>query len=331
MSKKPFCFALCAMLFVLCFPAEAQQAKKIPRIGYLSRGYKPTATAPDLKAEAFRQGLRELGYIEGKNIVMDFRYAEGKGSRFSNILADLIKLNVKVLVSGTPQAIRPAKKATKTIPIVIIVQGDPVTSGLVDSLARPGGNVTGLTRFTRRLHGKRLELLKEAVPGISRVIHVQDAGQRSRARTIKQYSAAARALKIELQALIVRDPKRDLEAPFQAAATSRTNALLMASSPTLYRSRKWIANLATENRLPSMNEDGRWVEAGGLLSYSANNTEHFRRAATYVDKILKGAKPGDLPIEQPRKFELLINLKTAKQLGITISPEVLFQATKVIK
>jgi putative ABC transport system substrate-binding protein len=312
-------------------PVQAQQSDRVPRIGYLSRGDKPTVSTPDLKAEAFVQGLRDLRYLDGKSIHLEFRYAEGKGERFPSILAELIKLKVDVLVSGTIQAIQAAKKATTTIPIVIVTQGDPVASGLIESLARPGGNITGLTRFTRELNGKRLELFKEAVPGIARLGVLGDGTGRSTAATFKEYEIVARALKIQFQSLEVRDPLHDLEPLFQAAATARANSLLTVASPMLDRSRAAIADLAIKHRLPSMNEESHWVEAGGLLSYAANDTENFRRAAVYVDKILKGAKPAELPVEQPKKFELVINLKTAKQIGVPIPPNVLARADRVIK
>jgi putative ABC transport system substrate-binding protein len=319
------------MFLALCFPVQAQQSERLPRIGYLSRAAKPTAENPDLKAEAFRQGLRDLGYLEGKNIYIEFRYAEGNGQRFPSFLAELIELRVDVLVSGTIQAIRAAKQATQKIPIVIVTQGDPVASGLIDSLARPGGNITGLTRFTRELNGKRLELLKEAVPGVSRVLVLGDAGARTAANTVKEYETVSRALNIQLQSVEVRDPNHDLDGAFEAAAKARANALLTVSSPVLDRHRRKISELAKKNRLPSMNEESHWVEAGGLLSYAANDADNFRHAAVYVDKILKGAKPADLPVEQPTKFEFVINLKTAKQIGLTIPPNVLARADKVIK
>jgi putative ABC transport system substrate-binding protein len=311
--------------------SDAQQSPKIPRIGYLSRGDKPSATTPDLKAEAFQQGLRDLGYIEGKNIHVEFRYAEGKGERFPSFLTELLQLKVDVLVSGTIQAIRAAKQATKTTPIIIVTQGDPVTDGLVDSLARPGGNITGVTRFTRELSGKRLELFKEAVPAISRLGVVGDVSARTVAQTFKDYETVARALNIQFQSLEVRDPKNDLAGLFQAAAKVGSNAILTVTSPVLDRSAKWMADLAIKNRLPMMNEESHWVDAGGLLSYAANDAENFRRAATYVDKILKGAKPADLPVEQPMKFEFVINLKTAKQIGLIIPPNVLARADRVIR
>ena len=228
-------------------------------------------------------------------------------------------------------AIRAAKQATKTIPIVMVTTQDPVATGLVDSLARPGGNITGLTRLTRELSGKRLELLKEVVPRISRVGVLWDADVTAPGIAFKEYEAAARALKIQLQSLEVRGPNPDLEGAFQAAAKGRASALITIRNPLLNRYRKQIADLAIKNRLPSMYEGSDYVEAGGLMSYSANDAESFRRAAYYVDKILKGAKPADLPVEQPTKFEFVINLKTAKQIGLTIPQSVLFRADKVIK
>ena len=244
-----------------------------------------------------------------------------------------MQLKVDVLVVGTLSSIRAAKQATKTIPIVMVIAVDPVATGIVDSLARPGGNITGLTTLNRELSGKRLELLKEAVPRLSRVGVLWEADSRSQAAAIgfKEYEAAARALKIPLQSLEVRGPNPDFEGAFQAAAKGRASALITIRSALLVRYPKQIADLAIKNRLPSMYEGSQYVEAGGLMSYAANDTESFRRAAVYVDKILKGAKPADLPVEQPMKFEFVINLKTAKQIGLTIPPNVLARADRVIK
>jgi len=236
-----------------------------------------------------------------------------------------------VLVSGNSEAIRAAKQATKTIPIVIVLAADPVATGIVDSLARPGGNITGLTRLTRELSGKRLELLKEAIPRISRLAVLWDADSASAAIAFKEYEAAARALKIPLQSLEVRSSNPDVEGAFQAAAKGRANALVTVRSAVLNRYPKQIADLAVKNRLPSMNEGSEYVEAGGLMSYSSNDADQFRRAAYFVDKILKGTKPADLPVEQTTRFEFVINLKTAKQIGLTIPPNVLVRADKVIK
>jgi putative ABC transport system substrate-binding protein len=332
MNKADWSSILVATL-VLVFgvAADAQQPGKIPRIGYIARRSAPTATAPDSGADAFRQGLRDLGYIEGKNIVIEYRYADEKLDRIPTLVAEIVQLNVKVLVSPTLPVIRAAKQATKTIPIVMVANADPVATGIIDSLARPGGNVTGLARLTRDLGGKRLELLMEAVPKISRVAILWDANVPGPAISFKEYETAARSLKIPFQSLEVRGSNADLEGAFQAAAKERTSALITVTSTTLLRQQKRISELAIKNRLPSMHEGSVWVEAGGLMSYSTNDPEAFRRAATYVDKILKGTKPADLPVEQPTKFEFVINLKTAKQIGLTIPPNVLARADKVIK
>jgi putative tryptophan/tyrosine transport system substrate-binding protein len=310
---------------------EAQQAPKIPRIGFVSGRGNPTPTTYDLNTEAFRQGLRDLGYVDGKNIVIEYRGAEGKADTIPGLVAELVQLKVDVFVSGTLPAIRSAKQATKTIPIVMVTTVDPVATGLVDSLARPGGNITGLTRLTRELSGKQLELLKEVVPGITRVGVLRAAEGPASAIAFKEYEAAARLLKLQLQSLEVRGPNADLEGTFQTAVKGQASAFITVTGDLLIRYPKRIADLAIKNRLPSMYEVSEYVEAGGLMSYSANNAEAFRRAAYYVDKILKGTKPAELPVEQPKKFEFIINLKTAKQIGLTIPPNVLARADKVIK
>jgi putative tryptophan/tyrosine transport system substrate-binding protein len=310
--------------------AEAQQPGKVPRIGFVSARADPTPTTPDSSADALRQGLRNLGYIEGKNLVIEYRYFEGKVDRIPSLVAELLQLKLDVLVSVNTLTIRAFKQATKTLPIVIVINDDPVTTGIVNSLARPGGNVTGLTRLTRELSGKRLELLKEAVPKLSRVGVLDDASTDIQA-SFQDFDTAARALKIQLQSLEVRGPNPDLEGAFQAAASGRVNALVTVRTALLINYRKQIADLAIKNRLPSIQEGSDFVEAGGLMSYSANDTEVFRRAAYYVDRILKGTKPADLPVEQPTKFEFVINLKTAKQIGVTIPQSVLYRADRVIK
>jgi len=317
------------MLFALCFSADAQQPKRVPRIGFLSPAGDPYT--PSRPREAFRQGLRDLGYIEGKNIVVEYRYAEGNPDRLLSLVHELVQLKLDVLVLISLQSIRAAKQATSTLPIVMVTTVDPVATGLVDSLARPGENITGLTTLSRELSGKRLELLKEAVPGTSRVGILLDADNPGAAISFKEYEAAARALKIQFQSLEVRGPNPDLEGAFQAAAKGRASALITITNSMLSRYRKRIADLAIKNRLPSMYEESWYVEAGGLMSYSSSDTENLRRAAVYVDKILKGAKPADLPVEQPTKFEFVINLKTAKALNLTIPQSVLFRADKVIK
>jgi putative tryptophan/tyrosine transport system substrate-binding protein len=306
---------------------EAQQPKRVPRIGYVSSG--DPSTEPRLAA--FRRGLRDLGYIEGKNIHVDYRYAEGKPDEVPRLVTELVQLKVDVLVVGFLPAIHAAKQATKTIPIVMVITVDPVASGIVDSLARPGGNITGLARFTGDLKKRRLELLKEAVPRISSVGVLWDAANENASVAFKEYEAAARALKIALESIAVGGPHPDFEGAFQAAAKRRTSALITIRDALLNRYRKQIADRAIKNRQPSMYEGSEYVEDGGLMSYAVSDAENYRRAATYVDKILKGTKPADLPVEQPAAFELVINLKTAKQIGLTIPSNLLARADKVIK
>ncbi len=328
MNQKIFSFTLCTLLLTLSFSAEAQQPTKIPRIGYLGT-VGPEARNPNF--ETFRRGLRDLGYIEGKNILLAHRSLEGKMDRIPSLVAQLVQLKVDIIVSPISAAIRAAKQETKTIPIVMVTTLDPVSAGLIESLAHPGGNITGVTRFTRELSGKRLELLKEAVLGVSSVGVLLDSDSANPADAFKDYEAAAGALKIALQSLAVRDPNLDFERAFRAGVKERVSALIAVTTPLFVRHAKRIADLARRNRLPSMFEGSEYVEAGGLMSYSGNDTETFRRAATYVDKILKGTKPADLPVEQPKKFEFIINLKTAKQIGLTIPPNVLARADRVIR
>jgi putative tryptophan/tyrosine transport system substrate-binding protein len=326
MTRKIIGLALGAVLLALCSFAQAQQAGKVPQIGYLIPSGDPSTPRPPV--EAFRQGLRELGYIEGKNILVDYRYGEGKQDRIPRLAAELVQLKVDVLVVTSLPAIRAAMQATKTIPIVMVTTVDPVATGLVVSLARPGGNITGLTRLTRELSGKRLELLKEVVPRISRAGVLWDAG---RIGALKEYEAAAHALKIQLHSLGVRGPNPDLDGAFRDAAKGHVTALITVTGTVLVRYPKKIAELAIKNRLPSMYEESSYVEAGGLMSYSSNEADQYKRAAFFVDKILKGTKPADLPVEQPTKFELVFNRKTAKQIGLTIPPNVLARADRVIK
>ena len=314
------------VLLAIAVIAQAQQPAKVPRIGYLSRT--GDSKNPGPQVEGFRQGLRDLGYVEEKNILIEYRYIEGKVDSIPSLVAELVQLKVDVLVLGPLPAIRAAKQATKTIPIVMVTTADPVAAGLIDSLARPGGNITGVTRLTRDLSGKRLELLKEAVPGMSRVGVL---GGLTPGSSSKYYEAAARALKVQFLALEVRGPNPDLEGAFQAATSGRVSALIAGTGGLTISYRKLIADLALKHRIPSMCERSDYVEAGCLMSYSADEAESFRRAAVYVDKILKGAKPADLPVEQPTKFEFIINLKTAKQIGLTIPPNVLARADKVIR
>ena len=328
MTHKILRLALCALLLAPSLPVQAQQ-QKIPRIGYLSPGR--DSNPPGLPVEAFRQGLRDLGYIEGKNILVEYRYFEGKPDLIPSLVAELVQLKVDVIVLISLQTIRAAKQATKTIPIVMVTTVDPVATGIVDSLARPGGNITGLTRLTRELSGKRLELFKEAVPRMSRVGVLWDADNPGAAVSFKEYEAVARAFKLQFQSLEVRGPNPDLEGAFQASAKGRANALITISNSLLFLHRKRIVDLAIKNRLPSMCEESGYVNAGCLMSYASDDAWNFRRAAYYVDRILKGTKPADLPVEQPMKFELVINLQTAKQIGLTVPPNLLVRAQRVIK
>jgi putative ABC transport system substrate-binding protein len=318
-----------AVLLAVAVIGAAQAQTKVPRIGYVSGT--GDSSNPGPYVEALRQGLRDLGYIEGKNFVIEYRGAEGKPDRMASLAAELVQLKVDVLVLPTSLAIRAAKQATETIPIVMVTQVDPVAAGLVDSLARPGGNITGVATLQRDLSGKRLELLAEVIPRLARVGVLRNPDEPPGAIGFKDYEAAARALKIRLQSLDVRGPNPDLEGVFREAVKGRADALITITTNPLFRNSKRVTELAIKHRLPSMYEGSTWVEGGGLMSYSANDIELFRRAATYVHKILKGAKPADLPVEQPTKFELVINLKTAKQIGLTISQSMLYRADKVIK
>jgi putative ABC transport system substrate-binding protein len=280
--------------------------------------------------DAFQQGLRELGYIEGQNIVIERRHAEGKLDRIPELAAELVRLNVDVIVTSGPTATRPAKGATSTIPIVMTFDDDPVGSGFVASLAHPGGNITGLSTLAPEISGKQLELLKEIVPRLFRVAAFGTSTRQGTAQALKEMELAAGALAVKLQYLDIEDPKY-IETAFRAASKGRADALLVLQSPVFNSQRAQIANLAQKSRLPAAYPRREFVEDGGLMSYGASISDLDRRAATYVDKILKGAKPADLPIEQPIKFEFIINLKAAKQIGLTIPPNVLARADKVIK
>ena len=309
-------------------PAEAQEPTKVPRIGYLSvRG----PEREKRRLAAFHQGLRELGYIEGQNLVIEYRYAEGKAERYPDLAAELVRLKVDVIVtSPSPNLIRAAQRTTRTIPIVMLATPvDPVEAGFVVSLARPGGNITGLTNLRGKLHPKRLELLKEVSPQISRVAILWS---RSQQQAMKEVKAAGQALGIQIQS-VVRGGRRldQLKSAFSAISQERPDGLMVASFRLTLRHRVRVTEFAAKKRLPTIYDNSIFVNAGGLMVYDADRQHLHRRAATYVDKILKGAKPGDLPVERPTKFVFEINLKTAKQLGITIPPEVLYQATKVIK
>jgi ABC-type uncharacterized transport system substrate-binding protein len=325
MKKKILLLALCAVLLALCFSAGAQQLGKIPRIGFLQRRTAPTPANPDPLAEAFLQGLRDFGYIDGKNIKIEHRYAGGQSERLPSLIEEFLQLRVDVIVVASTPAIRATKQATNTTPIVMVTQEDPVAAKLVESLARPGGNITGLTRLTSELSGKRLELFKEAVPAISRVGILIGSGDS------KDYEAAARAFHVRLLSMNLTNPKPDVEETFQSAIKAGVNAFIVNRDAVTASYLNQINKQAIKNRLPSMNEDRAYVEAGGLMSYAASDADQFKRAAYYVDRILKGAKPGDLPVEQPKKFEFVINLKTAKQIGLTIPQRVLVRADRVIK
>ena len=314
-----------ALLIAFCFSAEAQQTKKVPRIGFLSSG----SPSLNIDAEAFRQGLRELGYIEKQNIIVEYRYAEGVTERLPDLAAELVKLNVDVIVAtGTP-ATQAAKNATKTIPIVMTVS-DPVGTGLVASLPHPGGNVTGLSNLYQDLGGKQLELLKEAVPKISRVAVLWDPANAAHVLWLGELKIAAGALRVTLQPVEVHGPD-DFEPAFAAIKREGASAFIVLAYALASDHRPRIVDFAIKSRLPAMYPTSIFTEAGGLMSYGENPLASRRRAATYVDKILKGAKPGDLPVEQPTKFELAINLKTAKAIGLTIPSSVLLRADKVIK
>jgi putative ABC transport system substrate-binding protein len=306
--------------------ASAQQPGKMPRIGYLSGG---SQSGSGSLLDGFRQGLRDHGYIEGKNIIVEYRFAEGKVDRIPSLVAELVQLNVDAIVSSNFAAIGAAKKATKSIPIVMVTTQNPVAAGVIDSLARPGGNITGLTRLTYDSNGKRLETLKELVPTISRVGFLMTE-DRAGGVDLKDHEAPAHALKIQMQSLVVKGPNPDLEEAFRTAAKG-ANALMAGRGPVLNNYKKQIADLAIKHRLPSMTEGSDFVEAGALASYAANDADSSRRAVDYLDKILKGAKPADLPVEKATKFELVINLKTAHQIGLNLPDAVLKRADKIIK
>jgi len=329
MKKKITVLSLCAVLFALCVSASAQQPKKAFRIGYLSSA-DPATDSP--RAAGIRLALRELGYIEGQNIAIEYRYAERKRDRYPELTAELVRLKVDIIVvAGGPAPIRAAMNATRTIPIVMTGQGrDPVKAGLVASLARPGGNVTGLTNFSRELGGKRLELLKEAVPKLARVAVLYDPAIPQSLHEVKELLPAdARALKLTIQFWEIRAVD-DFEKVFAALNKQRPDGLYVTGSPLMGANRKRIADFAIKSRLPSVSSRA-YVDAGGLMSYGADLADSYRRIAIYVDRILKGAKPADMPVEQPTKFELVINLKTAKQIDLMIPQKVLARADKVIK
>jgi putative ABC transport system substrate-binding protein len=328
-TKLAVSLGLIVVLASFC-PAEAQQtSKSIPRIGFISST--GSAEKPSRLFEAFRQGLRDLNYVEGKNIVIVHRYAEGRLDRMPPFVQEFIEQKVDVIVGVNNVVIRAAKEATKTIPIVMISSVDPVAAGYVESFARPGGNITGLAWLSRDLSAKRVELIKEVLPKLTRAAILWDADGPGPAVAFKEYTIAARAFRLDLQSLEVRGPNPDFAGAFEAARSSRTEALIVVGNPLMSQHLNSIFSLATKNRLPSMTEEDRYVNAGGLMSYGASPASLYRRAATYVDAILKGAKPANLLIEQPAEFELFINGKTAQQIGLEIPRRVLLRANEVIE
>ena len=326
MKQKITRRAFCSMLLALPFPARAQQPARIPRIGILNAG---SASFNSDRVEAFRQRLRELGYVEGKNIVIEYRYAEGKLDRLPDLAAELVGLKVDVIVTVGPGTLA-AKKASGTIPIVFASAADPVGTGLVSSLARPGGNITGLSLMTPDLDGKRLELLKEAFPKVARVAFLWQPGGTRGNPALTDMEPAAKALGLKLQSLEVRGLD-DFDSAFARAKKERAQALIATVGSVIGTQQRQVLDFAAKNRLPAMYPNSEFVEAGGLMSYGPSQTDQWRRAADFVDKILKGTKPADIPVEQPMKFEFIVNLKTAKQIGVTIPPNVLVRADRVIR
>jgi len=315
--------AFCPLFLALSICVEAQQPSKVPKIGFL---VVPSRAFFANRIESFQQRLQSLGYVEGKNIVIEYRYAEGNLDRLPDLAKEVVSVKVDVIVTTTAQGVLAVKNATRTIPVVFAGVQDPVASGIIDSLARPGGNATGLSILAPELGGKRLELLKEVVPRMTRVAFLWGSGS----PIMKETLAAARALGLQLQSIEVRDSK-GFDSAFEAATKERAQALLTSPGPIINTHQSRIVEFAAKNRLPAMYAGPEFVDAGGLMSYAPSYNDLYRRAAVYVDKILKGRNPAELPVEQPTKFELVINLKTAKQIGLTIPPNVLAQADTVIK
>jgi putative tryptophan/tyrosine transport system substrate-binding protein len=326
-NQRIFSVALSCLLFAVCFRAEAQQSKNLPRIGILPPG--PMSERKHLW-ESFNQGMRELGYVDGQNISVVLPSTEVKPEELPHLAAELVSLKVDIIVAATMMSIQAAQRATKTIPIVMPVSTDPVETGLVASLARPGGNITGLTLISSQLTGKRLELLKEILPRLPRIAVLSNPTNAAFAPQMRETTLAAKGLGLQLDSLEVRRPD-EFEKVLQAATKQGARALIILDDAVFFTNRSRVVKLAAKIRLPAIYGFGEFVEAGGLMSYAANLTDMYRRAPAYVDKILKGAKPGELPIEQPTKFELILNLKAAKQIGLTIPPNVLARADKVIR
>jgi putative ABC transport system substrate-binding protein len=314
------------MLFAPCVPAKAQQPAKVPRIGYLGN----TVSGSDRAIVPFRERLRELGYVEGQNVNFELRYWQGKAERLRQIAAELVHLKCDVIFTTGNEAAEAAKDATKEIPIVIANTGDAVRSGLVASLAKPGGNVTGLTSVGAEIKGKQLELLKEVLPKLSRVGFLWSSSSPNATDNLKATEAAAQSLRVGIESLEAKEPG-DIDRAFQTASQKRAGAILMDGGGFFAFHQKRVLDVAAKSRIPTMHANARFVEAGGLMTYANDRNEQYRRAAEYVDKILRGTKPADLPVERPKKFELVINLKTAKALDLTISQSVLYRADKVIK
>ena len=325
-SKNVFCFVLCALLFALCPSVEAQQSTKVAKVGWLSSTF-PRSFRP---YQAMVDELRKLGYSEGQNLVFEFRSAEGNAARLPELAAEIIRAKVDLLIAPGPEAtLKAAKQATATTPIVMVaIDYDPIARGYIAGLARPGGNITGLFFRQLELGTKRIELLKETLPEVSRIAVFWD---RFSADQLKDIEITARSLGVRLQPVEVENPTYDFESAFKVLAQGRAGALLLLASPVFHRERQRIADLAVKNRLPTMAGAREYVEAGGFMTYGVNLSDMYRRAALYVDKVLRGLKPSDLPVEQPTKFEFFINLKTAKQIGLTIPPNVLARADRVIK
>ena len=327
MKKAKSISWLLATILLTTVPSQAQQPAKVPRIGFQLDS--PVA-AVAARIEGFRQGLRELGYVEGKNIIIEWRSSEGKVERRAEIAAELVRLKVDVIVSAGPTVTRAVKEATSTVPIVMSQDPDPVGSGFVASLARPGGNITGLSALSPEMSGKQLEIMKEILPKLSRMAVIGNSTNPGDAQVLRETVLAAGVYEVYLRYLDVLDAK-DIEPIFRAAAKGRADALLVLGNPILNSHRQQVVDLAAKHRLPTAYARPEFIEAGGLMYYGTNYNDLYRRAAIYVDKILKGAKPGDIPVEQPIKFEFIVNLKAAKQIGLTIPPNVLVRADKVIR
>ena len=333
MNRRTAIQRLATFFLISASLAQAQQAKKVPLLGYLSNSDPVRESA---RAEVIRLALRELGHVEGQNLAIEYRYAEGKRDRYPELVAELVRLNIDIIVAaGGSATVRAAQNATKTIPIVMVGAGlDPVEAGVVESLARPGGNVTGITLLNSELGGKRLELLKDAVPKLARVAVLYDPASPNGIREVKELlPVAARALRLTIQPWEVRVRSADgFEKVFATLIKERPDGLYVVTGTAITAAnRKQIVGLALKTRLPSVVTDKAYVELGGLISYGADPTDSYRRVAYYVDRILKGAKPADLPVEQPMKFEFVINLQTAKKIGLTIPPELLARASKIIR